>query len=126
MIVTEAGPSLRRRVVTVETVDSGEWARRASSFGAVASAYARYRPEYRADAVRWCLAPAGRDVGSLRVLDLGAGTGKLTRLLVDLGADVTAVEPDDAMRGELGLQLTSQKSRFDALVIDHVESASEN
>jgi SAM-dependent methyltransferase len=83
-------------------VDSDEWARRASSFGAVAASYAQYRPEYRADAARWCVAPVGRDIGSLRVLDLGAGTGKLTKLLVDLGADVTAVEPDDAMRAELG------------------------
>jgi SAM-dependent methyltransferase len=83
-------------------VDSDEWARRASSFGAVAASYAQYRPEYRADAVRWCVAPVDRDLGPLRVLDLGAGTGKLTKLLVDLGADVTAVEPDDAMRAELG------------------------
>jgi SAM-dependent methyltransferase len=91
----------------VESVSTDEWARRASSFGAVAATYAQYRPEYRADAVRWCVAPVGRDVGSLRVLDLGAGTGKLTKLLAALGADVTAVEPDDAMRAELGRGLPS-------------------
>lgn len=76
------------------------WRRRGSSFGAVAQAYAEYRPDYPADAVRWCAAPAG-DIGSLRVLDLGAGTGKLTALLARLGADVTAVEPDPAMLAEL-------------------------
>jgi SAM-dependent methyltransferase len=81
--------------------DTDEWARRGSSFGAVAGTYAELRPDYPADAVRWCLAPAHRGTGSLRVLDLGAGTGKLTAVLTALGADVTAVEPDPAMLGEL-------------------------
>jgi SAM-dependent methyltransferase len=82
-------------------VDTDEWSRRGSSFGAVAGAYAEHRPDYPADAVRWCVAPVGRDIGALRVLDLGAGTGKLTALLVTLGAQVTAVEPDAAMLAEL-------------------------
>jgi SAM-dependent methyltransferase len=77
------------------------WARRSSSFGAVAADYSRFRPDYPADAVRWCLAPASRRAGPLRVLDLGAGTGKLTAALVALGMDVTAVEPDEAMLAEL-------------------------
>ncbi len=69
----------------------------ASSFGAVATAYAAHRPDYAADAVRWALALApGR-----RVLDLGAGTGKLTATIAALGADVSAVEPDPAMLAEL-------------------------
>ena len=84
-----------------------DWARRGSSFGAVAAAYAEHRPDYPEAAVRWCLAPAGPDVAALRVLDLGAGTGKLTSLLTRLGADVTAVEPDDSMRGELRRLLPS-------------------
>jgi SAM-dependent methyltransferase len=91
-------------------MDSDEWARRGSSFGVVAAAYAEHRPDYPADAVRWCVAPTGRDVAGLRVLDLGAGTGKLTALLTALGADVTAVEPDEAMLAELRRQLPSARA----------------
>lgn len=69
----------------------------ASSFGAAAVAYARHRPDYAPAAVRWALEPAPGP----RVLDLGAGTGKLTGTLVALGADVIAVEPDPAMLAEL-------------------------
>ncbi len=82
-------------------VQRENWAKRGSSFGSAAAAYAEHRPDYRADAVRWCVAPLGRDIATLRVLDLGAGTGKLTALLAELGADVTAVEPDPAMLAEL-------------------------
>ena len=90
--------------------DTDEWARRGSSFGAVAAAYAEHRPDYPPDAVRWCVAPLGRAVAGLRVLDLGAGTGKLTALLAQLGADVTAVEPDAAMLGELRRSLPSVRA----------------
>jgi SAM-dependent methyltransferase len=67
---------------------------RARSFGAVAAAYARYRPGYPDAALDWALAPArGGDV-----LDLGAGTGKVTEaLLRRAGVRVTAVDPDPAM-----------------------------
>jgi SAM-dependent methyltransferase len=88
-------------------VDTDDWARRGSSFGAVAEAYAEYRPEYTAEAVGWCVAPLGRDVAALRLVDLGAGTGKLTALLAALGAQVTAVEPDPAMLAELRRGLPS-------------------
>jgi SAM-dependent methyltransferase len=71
--------------------------RLASSFGAAAGAYAEHRPDYAPAAVRWALEPAP----GTRVLDLGAGTGKLTGTLVALGADVIAVEPDQAMLTEL-------------------------
>jgi SAM-dependent methyltransferase len=91
-------------------VDTDEWARRASSFGAVAADYAEHRPDYPADAVRWCAGPAGRDIAALRVLDLGAGTGKLTSLLTALGADVTAVEPDPAMLAQLRRGLPGVRS----------------
>ncbi len=68
-----------------------------SSFGSAAAAYAEHRPDYALAAVQWALEPAPGG----RVLDLGAGTGKLTGTLVDLGYDVIAVEPDAAMLAEL-------------------------
>jgi SAM-dependent methyltransferase len=91
-------------------VDAETWARRRSSFGAVAAAYSEYRPDYPEQAVRWCLEPvtgADADLAGFRVLDLGAGTGKLTLSLAALGASVTAVEPDQAMLDELRLLLPS-------------------
>src|SRR5213080_4071365 len=68
-----------------------------SAFGAAATAYAEHRPDYAQAAVRWALEPAPGP----RVLDLGAGTGKLTATLSALGAEVIAVEPDSAMLSEL-------------------------
>lgn len=68
-----------------------------SSFGAAAAAYAEHRPDYAQAAVGWALERAPGP----RVLDLGAGTGKLTGTLRALGADVIAVEPDPAMLTEL-------------------------
>jgi SAM-dependent methyltransferase len=69
----------------------------ASSFGAAATSYAEHRPDYAEAALRWALEGAPGP----RVLDLGAGTGKLTATLVALGVDVIAVEPDSAMLTEL-------------------------
>src|SRR5260370_33541728 len=68
----------------------------ASSFGAAAATYERGRPSYPSPAIDWLLPPGAR-----RVLDLGAGTGKLTRLLRDRGLDVVAVEPSGGMREQL-------------------------
>ncbi|MFJ5547445.1 class I SAM-dependent methyltransferase [Streptomyces sp. NPDC093225] len=78
-------------------MDRAERSLHASSFGAAAGAYAEHRPDYAHDAVRWALEPAPGP----RVLDLGAGTGRLTAALVGLGAEVVAVEPDPAMLAEL-------------------------
>jgi SAM-dependent methyltransferase len=75
----------------------------------VASTYAELRPRYPEDAVRWALAPVGPDVAGLRVVDIGAGTGILTELLIRLGADVTAVEPDESMRAEFRRRLPSAR-----------------
>jgi SAM-dependent methyltransferase len=78
------------------------FARRASSFGAVAAAYAEHRPDYPEAGLRWGLEPAVTRRGAiLDVLDLGAGTGKLTASLVALGHRVTAVEPVAGMLAEL-------------------------
>ncbi|MCX4096417.1 class I SAM-dependent methyltransferase [Nocardia sp. alder85J] len=79
-------------------------ARRAASFGAVAAAYAEHRPDYPAAAIRWALAPVS-EAGHPEVLDLGAGTGKLTEGLLELDARVTAVEPDAGMRAEFARRL---------------------
>jgi SAM-dependent methyltransferase len=77
-----------------------------SSFGAAAAAYAEHRPDYAQAAVRWALEPAPGP----RVLDLGAGTGKLTATLVALGAEVVAVEPDSAMLTELRCALPAVRA----------------
>ncbi|MFT4211756.1 MAG: class I SAM-dependent methyltransferase [Microbacterium sp.] len=69
------------------------------SFGAVAGVYESGRPEYPAEAVAWLLEPLG--VGAPRVIDVGAGTGKLTRAVEAAGAVVTAVDPDVEMLAEL-------------------------
>lgn len=65
------------------------------SFGDVAEHYDRARPTYPDEAVAWAVGPDAR-----RVLDLGAGTGKLTRVALGLGLDVVAVEPDAGMRAQ--------------------------
>jgi SAM-dependent methyltransferase len=81
-------------------MDHEDQARRASSFGSQAAAYAEYRPDYPAELLAWALAPL-RGAGRPRVLDIGAGTGKLTGGLLAQHVDVVAVEPDPAMRAEL-------------------------
>lgn len=89
----------------------GEHARRATSFGAAAAAYAEHRPDYPAAAIRWALDPITAQPGRpVRLLDLGAGTGKLTAQLASLvigssPVTVVAVEPDPQMLAELHRQL---------------------
>jgi ubiquinone/menaquinone biosynthesis C-methylase UbiE len=68
-------------------------ATRARSFGAVAETYDRGRPGWPAEAIEWALG-----AGPLEVLDLGAGTGKLTATLLAAGHRVTALEPLAEMR----------------------------
>jgi len=72
---------------------------RALSFAGVADAYDRARPSYPRAAVEWL---TGRD--PLSVLELGAGTGKLTDTLLELGHDVLATDPLDEMLQHLRLR----------------------
>ncbi len=71
------------------------------SFGAAAEAYESGRPDYPRAAVEWMLGPVRTQQGPLRAADIGAGTGKLTRVLVGLGADVIAIDPDADMLAAL-------------------------
>jgi SAM-dependent methyltransferase len=72
---------------------------RALTFGAVAQAYEQFRPGYPADLVDVVLAYARRPVRT--ALEIGAGTGKATRLFAQKGVAVTATDPDGAMLAEL-------------------------
>jgi SAM-dependent methyltransferase len=72
----------------------------AAGFGAAADVYERARPSYPPEAVDWALERCGVGPAST-IVDLGAGTGKLTRLLVPSGARVVAVEPVAEMRAKL-------------------------
>ncbi|MGV0741427.1 class I SAM-dependent methyltransferase [Mycolicibacterium sp. XJ870] len=67
---------------------TGSKQQRSLSFGSEAAAYERGRPSYPPEAIDWLLPAGARDV-----LDLGAGTGKLTTRLVERGLDVVAVDP---------------------------------
>ena len=80
---------------------------RAVSFGAGADIYERARPTYPDAAVDWLIPP-----GTRRVVDLGAGTGKLTRSLVARGLDVTAVEPSEGMLDQLRLAVPGASARI--------------
>jgi SAM-dependent methyltransferase len=74
-------------------------AQRSTSFGSIASEYDRLRPPPAAEAVDW-LVPARRQT----LVDLGAGTGLLSRALARRAEHVIAVEPDERMREVLHLR----------------------
>ncbi|KAF1065476.1 MAG: putative methyltransferase [Pseudomonas citronellolis] len=69
-------------------------------FGQQAEAYARGRPDYPEALLGRLKAELGIHAGS-EVADLGAGTGKFTRLLLRTGAEAVAIEPVAAMRAKL-------------------------
>jgi SAM-dependent methyltransferase len=72
----------------------------AEGFGAGAEAYEQGRPSYSDDLVAWLVDRLDVRPGR-RIVDLAAGTGKLTRLLAATGAGITAIEPVDEMRDQL-------------------------
>ena len=95
------GPGLRA-TVSVRAVGIDEVA--SAGFGSSAPTYEQGRPSYPPGVVDLFATNLGVGPGT-RVVDLAAGTGKLTRLLVAAGADVIAVEPVEAMRGQLRLHV---------------------
>ena len=80
----------------------------AANFGAVADSYERGRPDYPPAVVGAIAGELGLRPGA-RVLDLAAGTGKLTRALVTAGFDVVAVEPQAELRARLEAVLAPER-----------------
>jgi SAM-dependent methyltransferase len=74
----------------------------AAGFGSAAEVYERARPSYPPEAVDWLVARTGVGPGHT-IVDLAAGTGKLTRLLAPIGARVVAIEPVPEMRALIGM-----------------------
>ena len=75
------------------------------SFGAVAAAYERFRPGYPAELFDTVMRYAGQPIRT--ALEIGAGTGKATRLFAERRVTVTATEPDAAMLAELRKHVTA-------------------
>jgi SAM-dependent methyltransferase len=82
----------------------------AAKFAAVALAYERGRPNYSPAVAGALAAELGLRTGA-PVLDLAAGTGKLSRALLAAGLDVVAVEPHEAMRKRLVTVLGAERVR---------------
>lgn len=95
----------------------------AESFAKVADSYVRGRPEYPVEMIEWMQRVTGIESGD-HVVDLGAGTGKFTQALVNLGLRVTAVEPVDEMREQLSALLPDVLAL--SSVAQHVEIESDS
>ncbi|MEV1159389.1 class I SAM-dependent methyltransferase [Micromonospora chokoriensis] len=89
---------------------------RALSFGMVAEAYERYRPGYPVEILDLVMTYAGRPVRT--ALEIGAGTGKATRLFTRREVTVTATEPDGAMLAELRKHVPSRVQTVQAAFED--------
>jgi SAM-dependent methyltransferase len=82
-----------------------------AGFADVAAVYERGRPEYPPAVVERVVAELGAAARPpARVLDLGAGTGKLTRPLLAAGLDVVAVEPLERMRAALAAAVGAERA----------------
>ncbi len=87
---------------------------RRTSFGAGAEGYDAYRPEWPPDVATWLTVTGSGDARagrSLRVIDVGAGTGKLSRALARLGHRVLAVDPDEDMLAVLRRSTAAVETR---------------
>ncbi|MCU1362201.1 MAG: SAM-dependent methlyltransferase [Acidimicrobiaceae bacterium] len=85
---------------------------RGLKFGTVAENYDLYRPSPPESAKE-----IAGDLRGLKVLEVGAGTGKLTRFLLDLGAKVSVIEPDGDMR-----KVLTRHSPTVRVLLGHAES----
>jgi SAM-dependent methyltransferase len=92
---------------------------RALTFGQVADAYDKWRPSYPEAAVEWLAPPA-----PARVADVGAGTGKMTSLLVARGLVVEAVEPDARMLAVLARNNPTARHHHSVSTAIPIEDAS--
>ena len=86
----------------------------AVGFARAAGAYERARPEYPPAALEWLAGEVGLGPGR-DVLDLAAGTGKLTRPLAAMGCRVIAVEPLAEMRARIGPGITAVEGTAEAI-----------
>ncbi len=80
-----------------------------AGFTQEAQAYVRGRPDYPAELLIWLQGEMQLNAGQV-VLDLGAGTGKFSQLLLQTGAEVWALEPVAAMRAQLQALLPSVRT----------------
>ncbi|MEO3770548.1 methyltransferase domain-containing protein [Micromonospora sp. B9E7] len=89
---------------------------RALSFGMVAEAYERYRPGYPVELLDLVMTYAGRPIRT--ALEIGAGTGKATRLFTRREVTLTVTEPDGAMLAELRKHVPSRVQTVQAAFED--------
>src|SRR3954454_8698436 len=93
-------PTVRCAAASAPSLTGRAVSELAFSFGRIAAEYDDVRPEYAPEALARAEEALGLTGGS-RVVDLAAGSGKLTRALAGRFAEVVAIEPNDEMRAVL-------------------------
>jgi SAM-dependent methyltransferase len=89
------------------------WERRRTAFGGAAANYASGRPHYPREALAWAVPTNAR-----AVVDLGAGTGILTRDLLELGLDVVSIEPAAEMRALIPSGAEARAGTAESIPVD--------